>query len=86
MLLYLIYDSVNNTYSTPLISYDVETVQAALETLNPENLSSLHIIPITNFSDTTDLLKLRIDHSIDITPVLSNYEVGRKLVSPTQQP
>lgn len=66
MLLYLVYDKDKKTLSAPLLAPTQEIAENALKELNPENLSSLIIHPLSNLKQPLDLFLLSIDETISL--------------------
>lgn len=58
MLLYLVHDLEKSTYSYPIVGENLPTIIQSLEVLNPENLHSLSIIPLIDFSSIPHLISL----------------------------
>lgn len=63
MLLYLVYDKVQRTVSTPLLAPTLEIAQTALKQLNPENLNNLIIHPLSDLKNVLDLFLLNLDEN-----------------------
>lgn len=63
MILYLVKDLKKQSYSHPIVAPDIQTVEDAFKKLNPENLSDLQIVVLTNFTKLADLEKLQISKS-----------------------
>ncbi|UYD39257.1 MAG: hypothetical protein [Wigfec virus K19_179] len=76
MLLYLVYDKDKQTVSTPLLAPSLEIAETSLKELNPENLSSLTIQPLTTLNSVLDLFLL----SIDENKPLPSYLIGRESI------
>ncbi|KIM02874.1 MAG: hypothetical protein KU29_13690 [Sulfurovum sp. FS06-10] len=72
MLLYLVYDTVLKTLSTPLIAPSLEIAQSSLKELNPENLSDLQLHPLTKLNNPLDLFLLTLDTNIPLPDFLTN--------------
>lgn len=83
MLLYLVYDTDQKTLSTPLLAPSLEIAQASLQELNPENLSSLIIHPLSTLTSPLDLFLI----SIDETKFLPDFiiDAASPLASPTSE-
>lgn len=83
MLLYIVFDEQNQTYSQPLLAPDLPTAQHALNAINPENLNSLLIYPITTIVTPSDLLQLQVNKSL---PIPQSYRSTDVTPSVTPQP
>lgn len=66
MLLYVVFDKVKRTLSTPLLAPSLEIADSSLKELNPENLSDLIIHPLQTLNNPLDLFLLRTDDSIEL--------------------
>lgn len=62
MILYLIHDLQQKTYSHPLVGPDLSTVKQSLKQLNPENLQDLKVVVLDTLETLDDLLNLRISN------------------------
>ncbi|UYD39240.1 MAG: hypothetical protein [Wigfec virus K19_170] len=62
-ILYLVFDSQKQTLSTPLLAPTLEIAQQSLNSLNPENLSSLSIHQLAILNSPLDLFLLSIDET-----------------------
>lgn len=62
MILYLVYDQLNHTFSHPLVGPDLRTVQTSLAEMAPENLADLHVYEICELKDLTDLFRLGLKY------------------------
>lgn len=63
MILYLIHDLKQKTYSHPMVAPDLKTVKISLKQLNPENLTDLKIIHLDTLKHDSELLSLRVQRS-----------------------
>lgn len=73
MILYLIHDLQQNTYSHPLVGPDLGTVNQSLLQLNPENLSDLKVVVLDTLETLDDLLKLRVIDEHSIPPLKKSH-------------
>jgi len=72
MLLYVVYDKDQKTLSTPLLAPTLEIAQNSLNTLNPENLTSLIIHPLAILSSPLDLFLISVDDTKSLPDFLLN--------------
>lgn len=72
MILYLIHDLQQNSYSHPLVGPDLSTVKLSLKQLNPENLSNLKVVVLDTLETLEDLLSLKIQKKSITTKILSS--------------
>lgn len=89
MILYVFYDSKNQTLSNPLLAPDLSTATHALSHLNPSNISDLSLHIISHLSHPLDLLLLEINpnkslpdqlsRSAEVTPSATPQASAREL-------
>lgn len=61
MILYLVYDSKNQSCTAPAIATDFNEAEQALLSINPENIDDLHIHVLTQLHSFLDLFLLDVN-------------------------
>lgn len=72
-ILCVFYDTKNPSFSQPLIMPSYEIAVEALSKLNPSNFEDILVIPVCKLDLPTDLLRLRVDKSLDIADTLHSF-------------
>lgn len=85
MLLYLVYDTKNETVSYPLTAPSLEIAQASLYKLNPQNISDLIIHPLLTLNHPLDLFLLSIDTNKPLPSYIHRSGDSSPIADPTNE-